>query len=440
MTEVLERRVLRSASSGKGKQDFTLHLREHQLEVYENLRRFNVLLAHRRFGKTVLAIVVLLTKALECKHTRPQLAYYCPTYSQAKRVAWNYVHELAGPIKGVKFNEAELKCTLPNGAMIQLGSADNPDASRGIYLDYVVLDEPAQMPPKMWTEVLRPALSDRKGGALFIGTPQGRHGLFYDSYTEAATNPEWWRGIFKASETGIVDADELQSAQRAMSPAEYAQEYECSFDAAVKGAYWADAMAKADADGRIKEQLAHRAGHQVHIALDLGINDATACWFFQTDGEMVRFIAYAEYTNMGLPDIVADWKARPYTYGKVIVPHDAQNRSLSTGQTRQQTLYQLGVDTVVAPKVPVIDGIEAVRLFLNRCSWDATACRQGVEALRQYRADWQDKNGVLKLQPLHDWTSHGADAMRYLAVTGLDAVANSWAQLDYSNMDAARCA
>jgi len=303
----------------------------------------------------------------------------------------------------------------------------------------VVLDEPAQMPPSMWTEVLRPALSDRQGGALFIGTPHGRHGLFYDVWCQADADPLWWRGMYKASDTGIVSDEELQSAMRSMSVAEYDQEYNCSWDAAIQGAYWAEAMQRLDLGGHIKPLVADPS-RQVHISMDLGMNDATACWFFQTDGELIRFIGFAEYTNMGLPDIVTDWRRRGHVYGKVICPHDIKVRSLSTGQTRLETLHSLGVDAIVAPNVPIIDGIEMVRTMLPRCRFDSASCFDGIEAIRQYRSDWQDKKGVLALKPLHDWTSHAADAMRYLAVTGTDQLQSSWAALDYSELDQMICA
>src|SRR5512139_1590895 len=200
-------------STSDGELHVFIKLREQQREVLRSQARFNVLVAHRRFGKTVLAIWILIHKALACPLHRPQVHYFCPTYAQAKRVAWAYLRDYASVIPGTEFNESELRAVLRNGAVIQLGSADNPDASRGIYSDFAVLDEPAQMPERFWTEVLRPALSDRKGGALMIGTPAGRHGLFYDSFTQAPNHPDWWRGMYKASETGIIDHEELESAQ-----------------------------------------------------------------------------------------------------------------------------------------------------------------------------------------------------------------------------------
>lgn len=404
--------------------------RQHQRQVFESLGRFNVLVAHRRFGKTVLAISTLIHKAIDCKRPRPQVHYFCPTYAQAKRVAWQYVKDMTSAIPGTVHNEADLKATLLTGAVIQLGSADNPDSNRGIYSDWVVLDEPAQMPPDMWHKVLRPALSDRLGGCLFIGTPAGRHGLFYDSY-EAATQAEWWRGMYKASETGILPESELLSARKTMSIEEYQQEYECSWDASIRGAYYARQMQSLEDGGRIAT-LAPDPSQLVHISLDLGISDATAAWFFQLDGNRIHLIEYAEYTNMSLPAIVDDWRKRGHLYGKVIVPHDVNVRSLSTGKTRLETLGTLGVDCIVAPMMAVMDGIESVRSTLPRCSFDKDACRDGIEALRQYRADWQEKKGVLALRPLHDWSSHGADSFRYLCTADLGDLQGGWTKDNFN--------
>jgi hypothetical protein len=139
---------------------------------------------------------------------------------------------------------------------------------------------------------------------------------------------------------------------------------------------------------------------------------------------------------MGLPDIVEDWRKRGYNYGKVIAPHDIEVRSLSTGQTRKQTLQNLGVDVINAPNIPVIEGIDMARGLLQRIKFDRDKCKHGIEALRQYRSDWQDKKGVLALRPLHDWTSHSADALRYLAVTGLEQLVDIWhSQPDYTMID-----
>ena len=406
--------------------------RPQQMEVYNNLKRFNVLLAHRRMGKTVFALMLLVLKALECKHKNPVVHYYCPTYSQAKKVAWSYLKQFTFEM-GAEYNEAELKCTLPTGAVIQLGSADNPDNSRGIYSDFCVLDEPSNMQSRMWTEILRPALSDRLGGALFIGTPAGEHGLFYEMYELAGGEEDWFRGKYKASETGVIPDTELQAAQKVMSRAEYDQEYEVSFSAAVKGAYFGETMAKLKKAGSITV-VRHDTTREVYCSFDLGMSDACAVWFFQIQGNEYQFIDYVEYTNTGLPDIVAHMKQKPYNYGQWVFPFDVDNQSLSTGKTRKRTLQELGVDVVVAKKMSIIDRIELGRSMLNRCIFDAVKCKAGIECLRQFKSEWDDKNGTLRLRPLHNWASHGSDSFTYCAVADLAAILGSWgSELEYSD-------
>jgi hypothetical protein len=259
--------------------------------------------------------------------------------------------------------------------------------------------------------------------------------LFYESFENALDDPLWSRFMYKVSDTGIIDDDELQAIRRSMSRAEYLQEFECSFDAAIRGAYWGEAMNDLEEAGALTTvQLDDQ--YQVHCAFDLGMNDATAIWFYQVIGNSYRFFDYEEFTNTGLPDIVKYLNNLNYNFGGMVFPHDVQVRSLSTGQTRKQTLHQLGVDVIVAPQLPVIDGIDTVRSKLRNCVFDRDKCRDGIEALRQYRADYNDKKGVLSLQPVHDWASHGADAMRYCMTTDISTVAGTWGvDIDYSRMD-----
>lgn len=407
-----------------------IQLRKHQMEVLQTLPRFTTLLAHRRWGKTTLAIFILLIKAMTCPHKRPQVHYYAPSFSQAKRVAWAALKEVVNPIPGVTLHEGDLKVTLPNGGIIQLGSADNPDSSRGIYSDFVVLDEPAQMPPTIWTQVLRPALSDRKGGMLAIGTPNGRSGLFYDLFNIAEKEEDWAAWIYKASQTGIIDEYELKAAKSAMSQAEYEQEFECSWDAAVRGAYYAEVMNRVPMQKIVVDRT-----QPVFVAMDLGISDATACWYFQLDGDLIKVFKYEEYTNTGLPDILTNMQPKP---SQLICPHDIRVRSLSTGITREETIRNLGMDVHVAPKQRVLDGIELTRQLLERCVFDPEGCSTGIEALRHYRSDWDDRKGVLSLNPVHDWSSHGADSMRTLAQLGTKSLLNTWSNIDYSAMDRGR--
>lgn len=414
--------------------------RAHQLEIYDHLKRFNVLLAHRRFGKTVFAINLLIRRLAECTHPNPRVHYFAPTYGQAKRVAWDYAKQYTACIPDRIVNESELRIDFPGGGRLQLGSAENPDANRGIYSDFAILDEPAQMPSVMWTEVLRPALSDRRGGLLMIGTPKGRHGLFYDTYQDAPRLKDWYAGCFKASETAILPDDELEAARRTMSDGEYQQEFECDWSAAIKGAFWGEAMLQREAAGAITA-VPHVERELVYTSWDLGVSDATAIWFFQPHGGEWNFIDYEEYTNMGIPAIVRELRDKPYSYGAAIVPHDAKVRSLSTGLSRRDTLEQLGWDVVIAnwdDPIPVIEAIDLARSKLQVCNFDLENCRAGIECLRQYCAKWDELKGTIRQIPEHNWASHGADAFRYFAITEPSYIRGTWdTELDYSEIDRA---
>lgn len=386
--------------------------REHQAQVHLDLKRFNVLVCHRRFGKTVLGINELVDCAMECQLERPRFAYIAPLYKQAKQVAWDYLKAYTPFAEAVY--ESELRVDLPGDRRIQLFGADNPDALRGIYLDGVVVDEYGQMRPVVWTQILRPALADRLGWAIFAGTPKGKN-AFADLYEAAVADPDWYAAMFKASETGIVNASELQAARRDMSDEEYEQEFECSFTAAIVGAYYAKELAKADADGRIKA-VPYDPSVPVHTAWDLGIGDSNAIWFLQRVANEVHWIDYLENSGQGLDWYVRELQAKPYVYGTHLLPHDAEARELGTGKTRVETLATLGMKVKVVPIHRVDDGIHAVRQWLPLSWFDAQKCERGLEALRNYRREWDEKNGIFRSHPLHDWASHGADAARTAAM------------------------
>lgn len=190
--------------------------------------RFGVVIAHRRFGKTIWAVNVLIHAALFGKRQNMRFAYIAPFYGQAKQVAWDYFKLFTYMIDGVKFNESELRVDFPNGSRIKLYGGDNPDTLRGIYLDGVVLDEVADMRENVWSEVIRPTLTDRQGWAIFIGTPKGVN-LLYDMFQHAITTKGWFGKVYRADQTGIISDEELASARAEMTEAKYAQEFLCDF-------------------------------------------------------------------------------------------------------------------------------------------------------------------------------------------------------------------
>lgn len=203
-----------------------------QVEIHDELtrHRFGVVVAHRRMGKTVFAVNSLHDAALHHRFGDGRFAYLAPFYGQAKKVAWDYFKQFAHMIPGIRFNESELSVIYPNGSKITLYGADNPDALRGIYLHGVVMDEVADMKPNVWGEVIRPALADKQGWAIFIGTPKGIN-LFYEIYQNALIDPTWFAKVYKASDTGILPELELMAAKKEMTDSQYAQEFQCDFAA-----------------------------------------------------------------------------------------------------------------------------------------------------------------------------------------------------------------
>jgi hypothetical protein len=375
--------------------------------------RWFIGVAHRRAGKTVADINELVIGALKCSKPNPRFAYVAPQLNQAKDIAWVYLKEYTAFLQP-KINESELWVELPGGKRIRIYGADNPDRLRGIYLDGVVLDEFGDMDPTIWTQVIRPALSDRKGWACFIGTPKGKN-TFHRLWVEAEDDPDWTRLMLKASETGLLDDKELADARRMMSEDEYAQEYECSFEAAVKGAYYGKELNDAEDSGRIAS-VPYDPRIPVHTAWDLGVADSTVIWFIQAVGREVRFIDCLKGEGVGLDWYVKRLHERDYVWGSHYLPHDVEVRELGTGKSRKEVLAGLGVRATVCPNIPLADGIQAARMLLPTAWFDKDKCKAGIEALRMYRREYDEKRQEFKQHPLHDWTSHYADALRYFAV------------------------
>jgi len=387
-----------------------------QIRAFHNRKeRFAIIVAHRRFGKTVAAINDLIRSCFEIDRPNVRVAYIAPYLSQAKAVAWDYALEFTRDIPEIKVNHSELRIDFLNGARFRLFGADNYNAMRGLYFDAVVLDEMADFPASAWSNVIRPALADRRGSATFISTPKGKN-EFWELWHEAQDDPNWFTAMLKASDTSILDQEELDEARRTMGDDRYEQEFECSFEAAIQGAFYAKEMKEATEDGRITRVPYDRAA-SVITAWDLGIGDSTAIWFAQYVAQEIRIIDYYENSGVGLDHYAKVLFDKEYHYEQHILPHDVQVKELGTGKSRLETLDALGIRNIeIAPKLAVEDGIQAARTMIPKCWFDADNCTRGVEALRQYRRDFDEKLKTWRGRPLHDWTSHGADAFRYLAV------------------------
>lgn len=396
-----------------------------QAKLHPSLKRFNVIVCHRRWGKTVFSINELLDQAFRNTREGPQYGYIAPTYGQAERIAWDMLKKYTKNIPGVEYNESKLRCVIPrrnrgDKITIYLLGAENPDSIRGIYLDGVILDEFAEMDPRIWGQVVRPALADRKGWAIFIGTPKGQN-HFYDVYKTALKNLEngWYACIHKASTSGVLPIEEIEAMKAEMTEDEYEQEMECSFTAALIGSYWGKALNDIEAKGRFGK-VPHDPALLVDTFWDLGVSDTTTIWFIQQTRQEVRIIDYVEMSGQGIPYYAKLLKGqgegnehrKEYSYRDTNWPHDGAARDFTTGKERNIIMGDLGFRPIVHERYQVADGIDAGRRLLARCWFDAVKCERGIEALKNYQRKYDTKNKIFMDTPLHNWASNGADAWR----------------------------
>lgn len=392
-----------------------------QAELYLKLRRFNVIVCHRRFGKTVFAVNHQINRLLQNPLPAPRAAYIAPTYGQAKRISWDYyklyTQKLKMPDGGSLAipHEQDLRIDfLHNSARQMLLSAENYVSVKGIYLDDVLLDEYAEMDPAIWSEAVRPTLNDRRGSAIFIGTPKGRnnfHKLY--EYATQSGDPDWFGITYKASETGLIEKAELDSARRTMSEEEYEQEYECSFEAGLVGAYFARELAKAESQSRVGK-FPYDPLYAVDTYWDLGLNDMTAVWFIQTKRGVHYAIDYYEISGLSIPEIMRDVQKKPYSLGTFVFPHDVEKGDLSTGRTQLQMFRECGArrHRVVPRCSSKRESINAARVAIATCHFDRDNCKRGLDALANYQRKWNAKENVFSEAPLHNWASNGADAFQ----------------------------
>jgi hypothetical protein len=396
--------------------------RPFQSNLHKKLKRFNVLVCHRRFGKTVFAVNHTIDRALRNPLKNPQYAYIAPTYGQAKRIVWDMVKEYTQNLPGVTTHEQDLRLEIQrpdrgDKVRIMLLGAENPGSIKGIYLDGVILDEFAECVPSIWGEAVRPTLSDRDGWAIFIGTPKGQN-HFWDVHQKALKlGPEndWFTQIYRASETGVIRKSELEAAAMEMEPEEYEQEYECSFSAALVGSYYGKILEELEEKDRITD-VPYDAALPVNTYWDLGIGDTTAIWFGQRLRDEYRWIDYVEQSGEGLEFYVKELQKRGYVWGEHIFPHDAAARELGSGKSRIEMLRSLGVQGRVLEKHKLDDGIHAARQLLRKSWFDRIKCERGLAALRNYTRKFDSKNKLWSTKPLHNWASNGADSFRYAAM------------------------
>ena len=393
------------------------------MDLHQRTQRWAALVVHRRGGKTVACINELVARASYTPKKDARYAYIAPYYRQAKDVAWQYLKQFGGGVI-TKIRESELRVELFNGAWITLYGADNPDALRGLYLDGVVLDEYGDCRPSLWGTVVLPCLADRKGWAIFIGTPKGKN-HFYEVAKRSYEEDSWYHLTLKASESGLIDDEELGEMKAQMSPEQYNQEMECDFEAAVKGTYYAEIIQKMEASGAIGP-VTNGSGYdpskKVRVSSDLGRTDSTAWWFWQDGPTGPIIIDYYEATGKWVGDIIKVLLAKPYTYEDIWIPHDGKAHTFVTERSTLEQMLDADLPCKMIPKLSVQHGIDAARMVLPRCTFNNDLCYDGIEALRAYRRQYNELTKAFAETPKHDWSSNGADSFRYLSLVCKDAI------------------
>jgi hypothetical protein len=393
--------------------------REWFIPFHNRHQRFASMNTHRRAGKTVALVNDVIYGALQCPLRKPQLAYIGPTYTQAKRIAWTYLKDYAEPYLAKPPQESELKLTLKNDATIHVLGADNADALRGMYLDGTVNDEYAMWRPSVFSQVIRPALSDRNGWSVFASTPRGKN-LFYETHKLAENNPkEWFSLTLRASTSGILNLHELDDLRKMLDPEEFAQEYECSFDAALKGAIFAKEVDEMFAENRfhtVDLPTLYDPNLPTHFVYDLGFTDATVCIAWQEQKGRRVIIKCTATTGQDIFYHIEELHSFSGEVGEVWLPHDARAKNLQTGKSVVEQFLSEGVRPRIVPSHKVRDGISACRKVFPSVWIEESHTGELIEALKSYRREWNDDLGMFSDRPVHDWASDYADVFRYFAL------------------------
>ena len=399
-----------------------------------NEKRWNVLVLHRRSGKTTHMINKLIKKA----SSRPENifadgvhAYIWPTYTQTKSIAWEATKYYASFIPWIKINESELKVTFPNKHILRLFGSDYPDSLRGLKYWDALFDEYQNQPANIFSEIIRPWLADTKWWATFIGTPKSKN-VLREMLQKAYANIEtWYSMILKASQSKLIDDEELKDIKETLTEEEYQQEFECSFDASQKWAYYAKELLTLydsldEEHPRIVTNLRDKK-LPVYTFWDLGIGDYMAIIFVQLFRWEIRIIDYYENHWFGYDHYFKLLSDKWYTYKQHYFPHDIKVREQSTGVSRLQSMEDaLWTEKCsVVKSMKVNDWINATRLIFHKFYFDEEKTQQLRQILSNYRQERDESKWIFKDNPEHDRSSHWADCARYMWIT-LKSIMEAW--------------
>lgn len=387
---------------------------------------------HRRAGKDD----VLLNRTAVAAFERPATYWTAlPEYAQARKALWSAVNPHTGKRRideafphelRASTNEQEMFIRFVNGSTWQLVGSDRYDSLVGAGVAGVTFSEFALANPSAWAYI-RPMVEENGGWAAFITTPRGRNHA-YSMLEMAKQNPKWFAEVLSISDTGALSGDQIEESLKEyiaiygedLGRAQFEQEYLCSFNAAILGAFYAREMVSVRNEGRIKPVVAI-PGQPVHTAWDIGVRDDTSIWWFQVYGGKVYILDCYTASGVGVDHYAEICHGKPWPRGIDYVPHDAKVKEWGTGKTRVETMQQLGLKPQVIPMASKLDGINAVRRMLPITVFDPRCEDVGIAALEQYRREWDDEKKTFRASEVHDWTSHLADAFRYLAMAWREA-------------------
>jgi hypothetical protein len=410
--------------------------RWHQMRLWSYLRdggKRAMAVWHRRAGKDE---VCLHHAAFSAVTRIGNYAHCLPEYAQGRKAIWNAVNPHTGkrrideafPLEArANTNDQEMLIRLTTGSTWQVIGSDTYNTSLvGTSIAGIVFSEYALANPSAWAYA-RPMIEENDGWAVFITTPRGRNHA-YDMYKYAAQAPGWFCELLTASDTEALTQQQLDEALAEyqalygvdMGTAQFQQEYMCDWAAAVLGAFYAHEMALVRSEGRVLE-VEPVAGQYVHRAWDLGVGDDTSIWWFQAVGGQLLVLDHYASSGVGLEhyrDVVEKReKERGWLHGTDFVPHDAKIKEWGTGRTRVETMQTMGLKPMLVPLSSIDDGINAARRTLPLCVFHPRCEDGGISALEQYRREWDDEKKAFRASAVHDWTSHPADAFRYLALS-----------------------
>ncbi len=382
---------------------------------------------HRRSGKDSTMMNFAIKKAV----VNPGIYYHLfPTFTLGKRVLWDgrtrdgkkFLDYIPKEARDGKPNDSEMKVKFKNGSIYQVIGTDQFDSIIGTNPIGCIFSEYSVQNPKAW-DLMRPILTENNGWAVFIFTPRGKNHAWKLFQTARADPERWFTQTLTVDDTRrddgtpVITQEDIEQERRdGMDPELARQEFWCSWTAPMSGSYYGMLMDKAESEERICN-VPWNPKYQVDTWWDLGIGDSTAIWFTQSVGREIRVIDYLETSGVGFDYYAKTLRERPYVYGRHGFPHDATAKELGTGVSIEEQAYSLGIRPIdIIPKLSIEDGISAVRILIPRCWFDRGKCEKGIDSLVNYHKEWDEDNRCWKQRPMHDFSSHGADSFRYLAI------------------------